>query len=1362
MPLPVLSHLRQSDRLKPFLRTSLLILILVAFASTADKEAVKLNRQVGQFEPADLRIVSSSNNNNNHNNNNAQIKIKSAASLFHQQPLQASQENYRCAMYCSCSTVQVTTAPNRPGTNLTLVKCESAQFSDLLTIDKRTQIIHISLPESLTSSNLENTVKVDRKRPASSSTSTFRLPRLMQFVNLRELVIVNLHFQVCDSEVFKRGSRVRRLKLNLNQLKRLSKSCFRYLDKLIELNLDRNNLDELESALFSSLLSLKSLSVAHNQLTDLAAHQFANLTQLSYLNLVGNSFKTINLQLLEPMQSSLRQLILSKNLLKSFVYIQQASNSSSQLRSTPYSLSGIVFKNLVKLNVDSNKFERIKLLQLHRFFNVKFLSIRHNQISSIRDRAFNGLKLIELNLANNQLLSLWRCAFCNATIKRLIMTNNNVTLPPVVYPIPQTPPAINQQSIIAQPGPPLISANLVLPTVNQTPEIQVAPALNSQHQQQPNMLILSQSLFGPLFAHLEYLDLSGNTQLLSLAPDQLDLLLEPLLELEYLNLAFTGIEKSLPSPHVFKNLHQLKYLNLSGNQLDQITAETIEPLASLEVLDLSHNKFSEIEESFLVSMDELTGLKMVNLGANPWFCSQCKVASIYDWILRSPIYNYTCIAPSTSDLSSDEPKPVRSKEVMDVFSLLIQENDIMPGSLSTDKIEDSLAVLEFDMSLSNSGSNSAPGDHLLADYNLLSGRPNSPSDMATANWLAELESEEDDSSITETIRSLIDPQISFGFSPNDFCLRCEFPGELRQYQLHELSPGDFKFCAGAAPRYAASEPKIGLTLAIVIICALLCIIIVVIIMYRKKSSTYYPNDDTDQLERSAEGGTRAGSGFGKRGQQVTSMSSDAEQHYGDGTDYSSPPISQSYESSFSQGEDEEDYDEQLEEEEFDDEDEELEDIDADEVDDELEVRMDEDEDEPQSSPAVKSSEHQSISNVIVQAPEKANKTADLSRQPSSDMKRSIRSTPSLRNRDSSLGAAPNSSKHLDKSSRQSSRGANAETPSLTPQASQRNETASSGTPSASGHARSRPSATSNSATGSGGSLASDERIEIPSFCTTPAASRTATRILDHATSVDGSQSAQSVSSRSGSHMQAVKRAQTIQVGHSVATTPASGRVSKVASVKPAVGELVVASEGKSSLVPTGVQTQTPSASLSRRGTSSQSKDASLDGAADCYSTTRASQTTPTILDQLGASVKPASIGSARLALARQPQAGASERRLQARPMRLSAIGAAMTNQANQLQHHSQPEPIRLETDTRHGGLMSPSMSDDATTADSLALENMDLPEVYDNDDLVHMSNLVPEDHHTAEDDASSYEQEHRSGGAALVCSVDENSLELNH
>lgn len=929
---------------------------------------------------------------------------------------------YRCAKYCSCSIIQVADRRGKgieQRVNLTRAKCENSKFADVLTIDRRTQIIHISLPPEESSNN--NTVTSssnnnNNNHSNQQAVTPFRMPRLVQFNILREIVIVNLKFEVCDSEVFKRGQKLRRFQLNHNKLSRISKACLRYLEKLIELNLDHNELQKLESALFSSLLSLKTLSIAHNQLSELAAHQFANLTQLTTLNLVGNSFKHINLHLFEPMQKSLRMLILSKNHIKSFVHSPilvapiattltnsrqdlfpvdgaysnqslirlQAANFNNSLPSIQTQLTkasilaGVVFKNLIKLNVDYNKLERIKLLQLHRFFNVKFLSIRQNSIATIRDKAFNGLKLIELNLAHNKLQTISKCAFCNATIKRLVLSNNNISLP---LPSPnlllggtnqqqqqsQLPrplaSVLNQSTLNQQLEPQAQQSNLPEPQALQAGSVALsneqltttAQAAIPTASSSQNMLILSQSLFGPLFGQLEFLDLSMN----ELLADQLDYLLEPLLNLEYLNLASTGLDRSLVSPTIFKNLRQLKYLNLSYNQLNHIISETIEPLQQLEVLDLSNNNFSELHETFLVTLDDISSLKVINFGSNPWFCSQCKVAPLYDWILRSSIYNVTCIAPaqqlqqehnedspndSSTSANNDDinnelmtsledggltysPRFITARGPQHDYSLLLGGEF---GDLN-DKFETSADSL-LNVSPIGTTALQLQDEDLLANYNLLTSSLIGPEGGGlSTQQLASLQqqllsvrdlisSSEDDPTISDIMANTLSPTHLRTFNPTEYCLRCEFPRELQTYNLHELSSGDFKFCAGAAVRHMASDPKIGLTLALVIIGALFCIIIVVIVMYRRKSNTYYTNEDTTRL-------SGAGNSAVTSGKKLMSVSSDVEHQYCDATDYSSPPMSQSYEESYTQededeeDEDEEEYDENEEEEDEDENDE---------------------------------------------------------------------------------------------------------------------------------------------------------------------------------------------------------------------------------------------------------------------------------------------------------------------------------------------------------------------------------------------------------------------------------------------------------
>lgn len=890
--------------------------------------------------------------------------------------LPGADDEYKCAKYCTCSVIQIIErAKGQSRTNLTQAKCESNLFSDVLTIDRRTQIIHISLPisdngnndiKSVASQDGDSTsLAKNEQNKIQKSSQSFRMPRLVQFNILKEIIIINLRFEVCDSEVFKRGQSLRRFKLNYNRLKRISKACLRHLEKLIELNLDHNDLGELESALFSSLLNLKSLSIAHNKLSELAAHQFVNLTNLVSLNLVGNSFKTIDLHLFEPMQDSLKLLLLAKNQINSFVYSpiqqqqqvvsnQQQNASNNQItkklpQNWPQSLipvlattkssallSGVVFKNLIKLNVDHNRLERIKQLKLHRFFNVKYLSIRYNNIATIRDKAFNGLKLIELNLAHNQLVSISKCAFCNATIKRLVLSHNNITLTSPNQMLLEPP-----TSVLSSASPSLFSSSsnqlprplasvksnetnsLSEPLAQKSDQASLSsdsitpPATSSQ-----NMLILSQSIFGPLFGQLEYLDLSNNEML----ADQLDYLLEPLLKLEYLNIAAVGIDRSLLSPNLFKNLHQLKYLNISNNQLDMLVAETVEPLTMLEVLDMSNNKFSELDESFLVTIDELTSLKVINFGSNPWFCSQCKVAPLYDWILRSQIYNYTCILPLAEMQERSQEESNIDNEDMDSLSA---NDDNLDKQTATDNEESiykgihDYSILLGDETVDELGTNidfesilsstsSSIGDDLI-NYNYLdsSRMNNGQTTLFKSNLLAT--TGEDDPSIAQTI-STTSAYINHGslfkfFNPSNYCLKCEFPRELHTFKIHELNPGDFKFCADGAPRFAASEPKIGLTLAIVIIGFLFLIIIVVIVMYRRKSNTYYTNEDTDALNGAKK--------------PVLSISSDVEHQYGgDATDYSSPPMSQSYDS-YSQDNDDDD-DEEEDEDEEDDEEEEYE------------------------------------------------------------------------------------------------------------------------------------------------------------------------------------------------------------------------------------------------------------------------------------------------------------------------------------------------------------------------------------------------------------------------------------------------------
>lgn len=769
---------------------------------------------------------------------------------------QHAKSHYTCAKYCSCSTVKfINKFSNEFRGNFTQVICNDLRFEDIFSIDRETHIIKISISQQ------EFASQVKKYNIADNQLTNFRLPKLGQFKVLKELVIEGFKFEVCDSEIFKKGQKLIRLRLNNNNLSRISRSCFRHLTKLSDLNLDYNKLVALESTLFSNSIQLKRLSMAYNELTDLEAHQFSNLTKLTHLNLVGNKLTQINLQLFEPMQDSLRILLLSKNQIKSFSYVPLAnstlyldkkinsSNSSSQIS------QNLMFKNLIKLNIDHNDIERVKLLQLHRFYNVKYLSLRYNSIETIKDRAFNGLRLIELNLANNKLQSITKCAFCSSTIHRLILSSNVIAIQSshAIQSSPQTSEAIK-----LDPSGDHIQQDKKMP----------APARLTSSQ---NFLVLGQSSFlAPLFENLNYLDMSINPFI----GDKLDIILEPLINLEYANLAFTSITGSLPSPTMFKNMKNLRYLNLSGNLIDLLTAENIEPLTRLEILDLSRNKFNELEESSLATIDDIPSMRIVNVGRNPWYCSHCKITPLYEWFSRSQIYNTTCIMPLMemkealdNDLSEDsEDSSLTTIPVQDDVSIKLKYKMQVEEIPKTDQLDRVFYVTPEDV----------------FDFETL--------DLNNTDFIRQISkfdeakdaiaTSEDDLSIILTILQITSRDIESN-NPMEYCSKCEFPSDLSAYYIHELQPTDFKFCPGHTTRSLSSEPKAGLTVGLVLIGLLFVVIVLVIIIYRKKKDTYFTSEEIDHLD--------------DNNKHILTISSDADQQYSeDATDASSPPLSQSF------------------------------------------------------------------------------------------------------------------------------------------------------------------------------------------------------------------------------------------------------------------------------------------------------------------------------------------------------------------------------------------------------------------------------------------------------------------------------------
>jgi hypothetical protein len=82
-------------------------------------------------------------------------------------------------------------------------------------------------------------------------------------------------------------------------------------------------------------------------------------------------------------------------------------------------------------------------------------------------------------------------------------------------------------------------------------------------------------------------------------------------------------------------------------------------------------------------------------------------------------------------------------------------------------------------------------------------------------------------------------------SNDDLCAKCSNPPELIGQRIDTLDEIKIKFCHDPSifQRLYTSEPRVGLILALIIICSILIIIILIVFKYRQKSAVYYTNEE---------------------------------------------------------------------------------------------------------------------------------------------------------------------------------------------------------------------------------------------------------------------------------------------------------------------------------------------------------------------------------------------------------------------------------------------------------------------------------------------------------------------------------------
>nr|XP_009508141.1 PREDICTED: leucine-rich repeat-containing protein 32 [Phalacrocorax carbo] len=438
----------------------------------------------------------------------------------------------------------------------------------------------------------------------------------------------------------KQAPALRYLSLADNSIITISHKMFQGSPNLVEIDLQSNIIMEIEEGAFEALVNLSKLNLSMNSITCISDF---NLRQLEILDLSRNSIETF-LTTKSDDEYSLRCLDLSENKLLHFPVFPQVN------KLVTLNLS----KNLIQLTAESphNKMDYMENEWLDAPFHLLdqkqsrnksslylsqlvYLDLSYNEIKSIPDDFFESmLSLHTLNLSKN-CLQAFAVNYDSALISLTVLDLSYNAL----------------QNLLLDAGTLSGLKELYLQN-NHLQALQFdifssLPSLRLLNLQSNNISLCSmysglakQRLAGEESGCVSFVD-SPALQYLYLADNMLnilpaytfyktslivlDLSMNPRLKIEVK--ALSGLEKSLEYLYLQGNrltdlnidlpcFSHLKHLNLSENQLNWLPKWGSD--SPLEVLDLRNNRFSTLESSNILALEN--SLKNLYLTGNPLNC----------------------------------------------------------------------------------------------------------------------------------------------------------------------------------------------------------------------------------------------------------------------------------------------------------------------------------------------------------------------------------------------------------------------------------------------------------------------------------------------------------------------------------------------------------------------------------------------------------------------------------------------------------------------------------------------------------------------------------------------------------------------
>ncbi|KAF5302482.1 hypothetical protein FQR65_LT08572 [Abscondita terminalis] len=453
------------------------------------------------------------------------------------------------------------------GSPLALSKLEMLDLSDNQLVELSKNVFNLT--PNLKFLNLSHNVHLS----AISNTLLHKLSHLQMI----DFSYMSLKFIPID--IFGKASDLRYIYLNNNDLTELLENSFLNLRNLTTIDLSYNNINTIKPSAFVNIMNVQKLILKGNQLNSFKGEFFNTGTGLEILDISDN-----HISYLFPssfrIHPRLRKLYASNNkfnffpaeLIATLQFLEYIDLSGNELKS----IEELDFARLPRLHtllLAQNQIDSVSEMAFHNSTQLQVIDLGNNKLERLGDRTFEGLiRIKHLNLEKNLLKDLPETIFERAKLQML----ENINLAWNLFDVAPWKSLQRQYFFIT-------SVDL---SHNQIREI---PTDNS------------------IMINIKNIDLSFNP----LSEAAINNVLGEPKTVRQLNLAGTGITRVIQMETPF-----LHHLNLSHNNISELSEKDFERITLLETLDLSYNHLPDLNAGLPKIWSVLKNLQQLDLSGN--------------------------------------------------------------------------------------------------------------------------------------------------------------------------------------------------------------------------------------------------------------------------------------------------------------------------------------------------------------------------------------------------------------------------------------------------------------------------------------------------------------------------------------------------------------------------------------------------------------------------------------------------------------------------------------------------------------------------------------------------------------------------